>query len=165
VETERPSLTEDQLTQRDEDIPIGVHLGRIAREMSAMRGMLTEVVRYMKDAEAEVPEYMRRFIMYMHDMHDVKHLYDEHGLDVPKHVLRAVEFCDDRLRILLERLHSPGGAFAKTRADTAKHHERNRWDHTKRLEHLPPTETPDETRPSNDQPNGIDKAGADFPRG
>lgn len=157
MEASKPSLTDEQLRERDEGIPLGVHLGRIAREMTMMRGMLTEVIKYMRDAEAEVPEYMRRFVMYMHDMHDVKHLYDEHGLDVPKHVLRAIEFCDDRLRILLERLHSDGGAFAKTRADTAKHHARNRWDHTKRLEHLPPQEVINETRPSTDEPNGLDQ--------
>jgi hypothetical protein len=137
---DRPSLTEEQLRERDEDIPVAVHLGRIARELTLMRGMMTEVVRYMREAESEVPEYMRRFIMYMHDMHDVKNLYDEHGLDIPAHVKHAVQFCDDRLRILLERLHAPGGAFDKTRVDTAKHHGRNRWDHTKQLGFVPPPE-------------------------
>ena len=103
---------------------------RIYEDIHIIKELLGKVVNYMVDAEAEVPEKMRRFIMYMHDMHDVKNLYDEHGLEVPSHVLRECERCDDRLRQLLLKLHTDGGAFEKVRAEMAEDSE-NRWDHTR----------------------------------
>lgn len=109
-----------------------IYLERISREMKLIREMLVKVVNYMVDAESEVPEKMRRFIMYMHDIHDIKNLYDEHGLNVPAHVLREVERCDDRLRQLLNQLHTDGGAFEKVRREMAEDKE-NRWDHTRLL--------------------------------
>lgn len=112
--------------------PPEVYLERISKEIKHIREMLVDVVNYMRDAESEVPEKMRRFIMYMHDMHDVKNLYDEHGLDCPAHVLREVERCDDRLRQLLSEMHTDGGAFEKVRRQMADDKE-NRWDHTRAI--------------------------------
>lgn len=109
-----------------------VYLERISREMKLVREMLAKVINYMVDAESEVPEKMRRFIMYMHDIHDIKNLYDEHGLNVPAHVLREVERCDDRLRQLLNQLHTDGGTFERVRREMAEDKE-NRWDHTRLL--------------------------------
>ena len=110
-----------------------VYLERISKDMKLIREMLVEVVNYMRDAETEVSEKMRRFIMYMHDMHDVKNLYTEHGLEVPQYVLREVERCDDRLRQLLQEAHTDGGTFEKVRREMAKDKE-NRWDHTRLLQ-------------------------------
>ena len=107
-------------------------LTNIRRELKIIREQLSKVVNYMVEAESEVPEKMRRFIMYMHDIHDIKNLYDEHGLAVPSHVLREVERCDDRLRQLLTELHTDGGAFEKVRREMAKDTD-NRWDHTRLL--------------------------------
>jgi len=107
-------------------------LFRACRELAQLRQMMTKVVTYMVDAESEVPEKMRRFIMYMHDMHDIKNLYDEHGIVCPPHVLREIERCDDRLRQLLENLHSDGNAFEKVRREMAGDKE-NRYDHTAQL--------------------------------
>ncbi|MGH7239509.1 MAG: hypothetical protein ACREHG_05520, partial [Candidatus Saccharimonadales bacterium] len=45
-------------------------LERISREMKTIRELVSKVVNYMVDAESEIPEKMRRFIMYMHDVHD-----------------------------------------------------------------------------------------------
>lgn len=109
-----------------------VYLQRCAQELKTIRTMMADVVNYMREAESEIPEFMRRFIMYMHDMHDVKNLYDEHGLKVPDHVLREVERCDDRLRQLLTKLHTDGGTFEKVRREMADDPE-NRWDHTRLL--------------------------------
>ena len=39
-----------------------VYLKQIAGDMQIMRVQLTEVVRYMREAESEVPESLRRFI-------------------------------------------------------------------------------------------------------
>lgn len=116
---------DDSLTERD-------LLWRMCRELTTIRSQLNKVLFAIHEAEAEVPEKMRRFIMYMHDMHDVKNLYDEHGLAVPSHVLRECERCDDRLRQLLTGLHTEGGAFEKVRREMAEDPE-NRWDHTRQL--------------------------------
>lgn len=97
-----------------------------------VRQMLSKVVTYMVDAESEVPEKMRRFIMYMHDIHDIINLYHEGGLDVPQYVLREIERCDDRLRQLLQKLHSEGEVFERVRREMAEDTE-NRWDHTRQL--------------------------------
>lgn len=109
-----------------------VELGHIRRELVKMREMMTDIVFYMREAEREVPERMRRFIMYMHDIHDVKNLYDEHGITVPPHVMRECERCDDRLRQLLNELHTDGGTFEKVRREMATDPE-NRWEHTRQL--------------------------------
>ena len=70
--------------------------------------------------------------MYMHDIHDVKNFYVEHGLQVPTWVLREAERCDDRLRQLIEELHKDGNTFEKVRREMAKD-ENNRWDHTRAI--------------------------------
>ncbi len=43
-----------------------VYLKRIAEDMKIIRQQMTDVTRYMREAESEVPEKMRRFIMYVH---------------------------------------------------------------------------------------------------
>src|SRR5882672_1233322 len=105
-----------------------VYLKRIDANMKLVREMLTTVVTYMVEAESECPEKMRRFIMYMHDVHDIAHLYEERGLPVPHHVMRELERCDDRYRQLLDDLHMDGGAFEKVRREMAAD-PLNRWDH------------------------------------
>lgn len=105
---------------------------RIARELTTIRQLTSRAVNSMSDAEQEVPEFMRRFIMYMHDIHDVVNMYEERGHVVPSHILREMERCDDRLRQLLEKLHTDGGAFEKIRREMASDKE-NRWDHTRQL--------------------------------
>ena len=113
----------------------------IARDMRAVRLEMQEVTRYMKEAESEVPEKMRRFIMYMHDAHDVMYLYEERGLAVPPHILREVERCDDRFRHLLDDLNMSGATFEQVRREMTKR-EGNRWDHSAML---PKTEKAHET--------------------
>jgi hypothetical protein len=107
-------------------------LKNIRRELTTIRGQLTQVVFSIREAESEIPEKMRRFIMYMHDVHDIVNLYHEGGQPAPDHVLREMERCDDRYRQLLKELHTDGGAFEKVRRDMAKDPE-NRWDHTRQL--------------------------------
>lgn len=116
-----------------------VYLERMAKDMKLIREMMSKVINYMVDAESEVPEKMRRFIMYMHDVHDVSYMYEERGHQVPSHILREMERCDDRYRQLLTELHLDGGAFEKVRREMAKD-PLNRWDHTRQLDK--PKETP-----------------------
>lgn len=109
-----------------------VYLKRIAEDMKIIRQQMTDVTRYMREAESEVPEKMRRFIMYVHDMHDIKNLYVEHGVEVPTHISRELERCDDRLRQLLNEAHTDAGTFEKVRREMAKDTD-NRWDHTRAI--------------------------------
>jgi hypothetical protein len=109
-----------------------VYLERISKDMKLIREMMTKVVNYMVDAESEIPEKMRRFIMYMHDVHDIVNLYHEGGQQVPRHVMAEMERCDDRYRQLLEEMHTDGGTFEKVRREMAED-PLNRWDHTRQL--------------------------------
>ena len=114
------------------DVPAEVHLERIAREMKTMRELLSRVINYIVDAESEVPEKMRRFMNYMHDLHDIKYMYEELGHAVPAHHLREMERCDDRFRQLVGEQNAEGGTFNKVRREMANDPE-NRWDHTRLL--------------------------------
>ena len=120
-------------------------LNRVSRELKTIRELVSKVVNYMIDAESEIPEKVRRFITYMHDIHDVSYMYEEHGHQPPQHLLRELERCDDRYRQLLQELHLDGGTFEKVRREMAKDPE-NRWDHTRLLSK--PKEKDDETRKS-----------------
>src|SRR5215467_3096940 len=93
--------------------PQKVYLERISRDMREMTLMFREVIKYMKDAEAEVTEKMRRFMMYMHDVHDVTYMYEERGLPIPQYIARELERVDDRYRQLLKEAHTDGGVFDK----------------------------------------------------
>ena len=65
---EEPELRlDDSVTDRD-------LLWRIARELTALRKLNSELVRFMRDAETEVPESLRRFANYYHDVHDVRYM-------------------------------------------------------------------------------------------
>ena len=109
-----------------------VYLKQIAGDMQIMRVQLTEVVRYMREAESEVPESLRRFMNYFHDIHDVKFTYEEVGHKPPTHLLDELQRCDDRYRQLLKVLHEDGGALEKVRREMADDPE-NRWDHKRQL--------------------------------
>lgn len=122
------------------------HLSRLARDMAAVRSDFMQVVNYIHEAESEVPERIRRFVTYYHDIHDVKYIYEEGGLDVPKHILREIERCDDRMRHITEDAAAAGGAFEKVRREMTKR-EGNRWDHGAML---PKQENGNETRSSPD---------------
>lgn len=115
----------DELSEKD-------LLRRIARELKTIRENTGKALFAIHEAESEVPEKMRRFIMYMHDVHDVAYMYEERGIAVPSHVLREMERCDDRYRQLLDELHLDGGAFEKVRRKMADD-PLNRWDHTRQL--------------------------------
>jgi len=111
---------------------------RIARELKTQRELLTTLVQFMREAESEIPEYMRRFMNYMHDLQDIKYMYEDLGHQVPEHHKREAERCDDRFRQLLKKLHTDGGQFEKVRQEMAADPE-NRWDHTRLL--YPPKES------------------------
>ena len=108
------------------------YLKSIDTHLFQIRTMLTKICNYMVEAESEVSEKMRRFIMYMHDVHDVMNMYVEKGLPIPVHIIREAERCDDRYRQLLEQAHADGGTFEKVRQEMSKD-VNNRWDHSRIL--------------------------------
>lgn len=101
------------------------------RELGQLRQMMAESLHATRQAEAEIPEKMRRFVNYMHDLHHIVWTYEEKGVPAPQYVLREMERCDDRLRQLLAAEHKDG-AFAKVRAEMAEDPD-NKWNHTKLL--------------------------------
>src|SRR6516164_1339593 len=67
------------------------YLRWIAADIKLMRQQFTELNRYIREAESEVPERLRRFGNYYHDVHDVKFSYEELGHPVPRHLLDELE--------------------------------------------------------------------------
>lgn len=116
----------------DELHPEVVYLRRMSDDMKIVRELLVKVVNYMVNAESEIPEKMRRFILYMHAVHDISYMYEERGIPVPDYIHREMERCDDRYRQLLKELNLDGGTFEKVRREMAEDPE-NRWDHTRLL--------------------------------
>lgn len=116
---------DDSVTERD-------LLWRIARELTQLRKLNSELVKFMRDAETEVPESLRRFANYFHDLHDIKFMYEEHGQPPPDYVRSEIERCDDRYRQILKEHNSDGGAIEQIRRKMAED-PNNRYDHTKQL--------------------------------
>ena len=135
------------MSMEEEGLDPKEYLRRISQEMKMIRQMLSKVVNYMVDAESEIPEKMRRFIMYMHDVHDVMFMYSENGQEPPEYVKGEARRCDDRYRQLLHEMHTDGGAFEKVRREMAADRY-NRWDHTPRLTQATHKENGNEARKS-----------------
>ena len=106
------------------------HMKNMARDIQSLKSMVVDVVNYMRDAESEVPEKMRRFIMYFHDVHDISNFYHELGLVPPKYIIVEIERCADRYRHLLDELYNDTGTFEKVRQDMSNR-EGNKYDWTK----------------------------------
>jgi len=106
---------------------------RIARELRTIRQGVNKALFSIHEAESEVPERMRRFANYFHDIVHIKGEYVSLGLKAPDYIDREMERCSDRFRHILEDLHSDGGAFEKVRRDMAERPD-NRYDHTRQLE-------------------------------
>lgn len=105
---------------------------RIAQELKVVRELASKAVFAMGEAEAEIPEKMRRFANYFHDIVHIKGEYVTLGITPPAWIDREMERCHDRFRQALEELHTDGGAFEKVRRDMATD-PNNRYDHTRQL--------------------------------
>lgn len=108
-------------------------LRRIAKELQTIRQNTSKALFAMHEAEAEVPEKMRRFANYFHDIVHVKGEYVTLGITPPKWIDAEMERCHDRFRQALEELHTDGGAFDKVRRKMAED-PNNRYDHTRLLD-------------------------------
>jgi hypothetical protein len=108
------------------------YLKWIAADIKLMRQQFTELNKYIREAESEVPEKLRRFMNYSHDVHDVKYMYEEVGQPVPQHLLDELQRLDDRYRQILKDMLSDDGVLGRVRREMAGDPE-NRWDHTRQL--------------------------------
>lgn len=124
-------------TAEEDETPKGYHdlvvyMQRCDANLKIIRQQLTEAISYMRNAESEVPESLRRFANYMHDIHDIKYMYEEIGIPVPEHLFDELRRVDDRYRQILNTMNTDGGPIEKIRREMAADPE-NRWDHTRRL--------------------------------
>ena len=122
---------DDSVTERD-------LLFRIARELATMRKQNTELLGFYREAESEVPESLRRFANYFHDLHDIKFVYEEHGSVPPDYVLQELERLHDRYRQILRKHKTDGGAIDLILREMA-------GDETNRYKHTPQLSKPKET--------------------
>ena len=122
---EPKSKLDDSVTDRD-------LLLRIAQELKTIRDGVGKALFAMHEAEAEVPEKMRRFANYFHDIVHIKGEYVTLGIQPPKWLDEEMERCHDRMRQALIELHTDGGAFEKVRRNMASD-PLNRYDHTRQL--------------------------------
>lgn len=106
---------------------------RIARELKTIREGIGKALFAMGEAEAEVPEKMRRFMNYFHDVVHVKGEYVSLGLQPPREIDQEMERNADRARQILHDLHTDGGHFEKVRREMTKHPVKPRYDHTRQL--------------------------------
>lgn len=109
-----------------------VYLKRISRDMRELLHLNREMVKFMRDAETEVPESLRRFGNYFHDLHDIRYMYHEEGQPCPHHIDRELERLHDRYRQILAELNLDENAIGKIRAAMAAD-PHNRYDHTRQL--------------------------------
>lgn len=108
-------------------------LKNMARDIAQLRSQMQEALNAMREAEGEIPEKIRRFANYYHDVVHIKGEYVSLGLKAPDHVDREMERCDDRFRHLLEDGNADdGGWINKVREDMTKRQD-NRWDHSRLL--------------------------------
>ena len=121
-------------------------LKNIRRELKTIRELTSKYVNAMVDAESEIPEKMRRFTNYAHDLHSMKYLYEELGCPTPEHLNRVLERIDDRYRQILKELHLDGNTFERVRREMAADPE-NRYYHSRLL--FKPKEAVNETGKSN----------------
>lgn len=122
---DEPEIDDTKVSDRD-------LLLRIARELKTIREGVGKALFAMHEAEAEIPEKMRRFANYFHDVVHIKGEYVTLGLKAPEWIDREMERCDDRFRQILKELHTDGGHFEKIRRKMADDPD-NRWDHTRQL--------------------------------
>src|ERR1700761_2111875 len=117
---------EDSASDRD------LLLLRIAKELKTIRELTSKALFAMGEAEREIPEKMRRFANYFHDIVHIKGEYVTLGIAPPRWLDEEMERCHDRFRQALIELHTDGGAFEKVRREMATD-PNNRYDHTRQL--------------------------------
>ena len=129
--------------EESDNVSDHIILLRIARELKTIRELVGKALFAIGDAESEIPEKLRRFMNYCHDIHAMKFMYEEVGHSAPEWVRRELERVDDRYRQLMKEMKAEGGPINKVMREMAKD-PTNRWDHTRLLPKQ--METADEQR-------------------
>ena len=142
------------MEDRLEDLSEKDLLLRVARELKTIRELVGQGMFALRDAEREIPEKLRRFMNYCHDVHAMKFMYEEVGHQAPDWVMNELQRVDDRYRQIIGEMKSEGGPINKVIREMAKD-PTNRWDHTKQLPK--PTENVD-ARQSGAVKDGIDES-------
>lgn len=96
------------------------------RKLNSKIGLVLDAVH---KAEQEVPEYMRRFTMYYHDLYHIRLAYDEKGVPPPEHIMIELERAHDRMRHILDEENNQGGTFHRIRQQMDKM-EGNKYTHS-----------------------------------
>ena len=115
-----------------DEASLTAELANIRRELATLRQLVSQGVSYLRDAEAEIPERIRRFTHHMHSIHDIKYMYEELGVKPPDYLMQELERVDDRFRQLMAEENAEGGIFNKVRREMASDPQ-NRYDHTRQL--------------------------------
>ena len=115
-----------------DEASLTAELANIRRELATLRQLVSQGVSYLRDAEAEIPERIRRFTHHMHSIHDIKYMYEELGVKPPNYLMQELERVDDRFRQLMAEENAEGGIFNKVRREMASDPQ-NRYDHTRQL--------------------------------
>jgi hypothetical protein len=124
----RPAASEDEDHGTRQSAE--VYLERIARDIRQIRLDVAKALNAIGEAESEVPEKVRRFTMYFHDVRDLVSMHEERGLVPPPYLLREIERCDDRFKHILQDQFGDGGTFERVRRDMTERGG-NRYDHTR----------------------------------
>ena len=127
-------MAEEPEFKLDDSVSARDLLFRIARELTQIRQGVSKALFAMNQAEAEIPEKMRRFMNYFHDVVHVKGEYVSLGLKPPAEIDAEMERNHDRARQILHDLHSDGGHFEKVRREMTQHPVTPRYDHTRQLQ-------------------------------
>src|SRR5271156_2651326 len=98
---------------------LATEFANVRRELADIRRLLGEGIRYLRDAESEIPERIRRFSHHMHSIHDIKYMYEELGVQVPDYINKELQRVDDRFRQLLKEEYAEGGTLNKVRREMA----------------------------------------------
>ena len=133
------------MTEEVEKPSVEVLLERIARELKTIREGVGKALFAIGEAESEIPEKLRRFMNYTHDIHAMKFMYEEVGHAAPEWIMRELERVDDRYRQIMKEMKAEGGPINKVIREMAADPD-NRWDHTKLL----PKQTTEASSDSNE---------------
>ena len=138
--------------EESDNVSDHIILLRIARELKTIRELVSKALFAIGNAESEVPEKLRRFMNYCHDIHAMKFMYEEVGHQAPTWVMRELERVDDRYRQIMKEMKAEGGAINKVIREMAADPD-NRWDHTRLL----PKHTTENSNDSNEDRTDIDE--------
>ena len=92
----------------------------VLEELRKITKQLASVLGAIEKAESEVPEYMRRFVMYYHDIVHIREAHVQLGLTPPKSIDYEIERCSDRMAQLVDSEHNQGGTFHRVMEDMMK---------------------------------------------